>query len=75
MTVTVVEMYAHFEMSRMWLKYQPSGTVGTRSPHAKSKMGARGPQNGRWGLERCLSLANSILFAGLIRQMVTHLIR
>ena len=45
-TVTGVEMYAHFKMSRMWLKYHPSGTVGTRSPPAKSKMGARGPQNG-----------------------------
>ena len=51
-------------------KYQPSGEGGTRSapatlhrrtactaaPPAKSKMAARGPQNGRGGLERCLPL-------------------
>ena len=37
-------------------KYQPSGAGGTPSPPAtpaKSKMAARGPQNGRRGLERC----------------------
>jgi len=34
-------------------KYQPSGAGGTRSPPAKSKMAASGPQNGRRGLERC----------------------
>ena len=40
-------------------EYQPSGEGGTRSPPAtpaKSKMVARGPQNGRGGLERCLPL-------------------
>ena len=40
-------------------KYQPSGEGGTRSPPArpaKSKMAARGPQNGERGLERCLLL-------------------
>ena len=37
-------------------KYQPSGAGGPHSPPAKSKMAARGPQNGRWGLERCLPL-------------------
>ena len=26
------------------------------APPAKSKMAARGPQNGQWGLERCLPL-------------------
>ena len=30
----------------IFLKYQPSSTGGTRSPPAKSKMDARGPQNG-----------------------------
>ena len=33
-------------------KYQPSNAA----PPAKSKMAARGPQNGRAGLERCLHL-------------------
>ena len=40
-------------------KYQPSREGSTRSPPAtpaKSKMAARGPQNGRRGLERCLPL-------------------
>ena len=31
-------------------KYQPSGGRGTRSPPVKSKVAARGPQNGRRGL-------------------------
>ena len=41
----------------LFLKYQPSGEGGTHSPPAtpaKSNMAARGPQNGRWDLERCL---------------------
>ena len=43
-------------------QYQPSGTVGTRSPPAmpyhlqKPKWPLRGPQNGWWGLEWCLAL-------------------
>ena len=41
-------------------KYQSSSVGGgTHSPSAqpvKSKMAAGGPQNGRWGLERCLPL-------------------
>ena len=38
--------------------YQPSGVGGTHSLTSmpvKSKMTARGPQNGRWSLERCLT--------------------
>ena len=37
-------------------KYQPSGAGGTRSPPAKPKMAARGPKNGRRGLEMGLTL-------------------
>ena len=37
-------------------KYQPSGEGGARSPPARLKMAARGPQNGRRGLEKCLPL-------------------
>ena len=36
-------------------KYQPSGEGGA-APPTKSKMAARGPQNGRGVLERCLPL-------------------
>ena len=40
-------------------KYQPSSEGGNRSPPvmpAKSKIASRGPQNCRWGLERCLPI-------------------
>ena len=50
-----------FPFFSKFLKYQPSGTGGTltacnAAPPGKSKMAARGPQNGRRGLERCLPL-------------------
>ena len=47
------------EVQRHQIKFQPSGEGGTRLPPAtpaKSKMAARGPQNGRRGLERYLPL-------------------
>ena len=49
------------KQSLVWIlsKYQPSSKGGTRSPPAipaKSKMVARGLQNGRRGLEMCLPL-------------------
>ena len=57
-------------------KYQPSGTRGTCSPSAtpaKSKMTARGPQNGLWSLERCLSIyiyyhktSNIMIYVGFV---------
>ena len=42
-------------------EYQPSAkgallTACNAAPPAKSKMAARGPQNGRGGLQRCLPL-------------------
>ena len=38
------------------IAFQSSGTGGTRLVPAKSKMAARGPQNGRRGPERGLTL-------------------
>ena len=35
-------------------KYKPSGEGSTRSPPAKSEMAAKGGQNGRQSLEKCL---------------------
>ena len=42
--------------AKQFCKYQPSSAGDTRSPPAKSKMAASGPQNGRRDLERCLPL-------------------
>ena len=43
-------------LHKILIWYQPCGTGGTRSPPTKSKMVARGPQNGRQDLERCLPI-------------------
>ena len=47
---------SHGVMGLIKQEYQSSGEGGTRSPPAKSKKAARGLQNGRQGLEMCLSL-------------------
>ena len=41
-----------------WRQKGHSLTACNAAPPVKSKMAARGPQNGRWGLERCLPLGH-----------------
>ena len=51
--MTLTQFLGNFQ-AKIFKKYQPSGEGGSRTPPAKSTMAARGPQNGRWGLKRCL---------------------
>ena len=54
--ISVTEVFRMKESMIIKPKYQPSGEGGARSPPAKSKMAARGAQNGRQGVEHFFNI-------------------